>query len=148
MFWALEYLNYIYIYLKTIIFHLFPSSSVPKLFTPFFSEHIRFFPSQQQLLYYTFPMFLYILFYFFVQNINIYTLLKPLVLLNLINVIIFLSFTNILGWLSLWVIVTLTEIISFLGIILYIKKYYYKSNENIKCNNFELTNEIEYKNIQ
>ena len=26
-----------------------------------------------------------------------------------------------------------------------IKKYYYKSNENIKCNNFELTNEIEYK---
>ena len=29
-----------------------------------------------------------------------------------------------------------------------IKKYYYKSNENIKCNNFELTNEIEYKNIQ
>nr|WP_296109844.1 MATE family efflux transporter [uncultured Terrisporobacter sp.] len=66
----------------------------------------------------------------------------------LLNVILVLSLPTILGGLSLWVIVPLTEIISFLGIILYIKKYYYKSNENIKCNNFELTNEIEYKNIQ
>ena len=66
----------------------------------------------------------------------------------LLNVILVLSLPTILGGLSLWVIVPLTEIISLLGIILYIKKYYYKSNENIKCNNFELTNEIEYKNIQ